>query len=164
MALSSRGFQEEEQDQQYGKIGKENHTRRINYAPGHNFSDNQKCRESSSSPRVSGHSKQSDLLSRSSSASTLRPDWEGVHHPSLNDLGSFTDLSGKFRSLTARKMLAGLSSGSIDTLIEVTIFTVSYQSPTFHLQINDAANNNNNHNNSHGKHERSMETIDLGVI
>ena len=84
---------------------------------------------------MSGGPKQSALLSRSSSSSTLRPDWEGVYHPSLSDLGSFTDLSGKFRSLTARKLIAGLSSGSIDTLIEVTRVTVSYQSTTCLLPI-----------------------------
>jgi hypothetical protein len=143
---------------QYGRIGKED-SRRTN-APRHSFSENQKCIESSCDPRLSGGPKQSALLSRSSSSSTLKPDWEGVHHPSLSDLGSFTDLSGKFRSLTARKLMAGLSSGSIDTLIEVTSVTVSYQSTTSPLQINNAANNNNNYNNNHG----NMETIDLGVI
>ena len=60
--------------------------------------------------------------SPSSSVSTLRnsnsvgtiPD-----HPSLSDLGSIADLSGKFQSLTARKLLAGESLTSIDTLVEV---------------------------------------------
>ena len=61
-------------------------------------------------------------VSPTSSASTLRnsssvgtiPD-----HPSLSDLGSIADLSGKFQSLTARKLMAGESLTSIDTLVEV---------------------------------------------
>ena len=59
-------------------------------------------------------------LSRSSSASTLREDWDGREHPDLSELGSIADLSGKFTSLTAKKLMAGISIGSIDTLIEVT--------------------------------------------
>jgi hypothetical protein len=58
-------------------------------------------------------------MSRSSSASTLKPDWGGSDHPSLADLGSIADLSAKFQSLTARKLMAGLSISSIDTLLEV---------------------------------------------
>ena len=61
-------------------------------------------------------------LSRSSSASTLREDWDGREHPDLSELGSIADLSGKFTSLTAKKLMAGISIGSIDTLIEVTAF------------------------------------------
>ena len=60
-------------------------------------------------------------LSRSSSASTLREDWDGREHPDLSELGSIADLSGKFTSLTAKKLMAGISIGSIDTLIEVTV-------------------------------------------
>ena len=52
-------------------------------------------------------------LKNSSSVGTI-PD-----HPSLSDLGSIADLSGKFQSLTARKLLAGESLTSIDTLVEV---------------------------------------------
>ena len=63
-------------------------------------------------------------LSRSSSASTLREDWEGREHPDLSELGSIADLSGKFTSLTAKKLMAGISIGSIDTLIEVSFFNV----------------------------------------
>ena len=40
-------------------------------------------------------------------------------HPALSELGSIADLSSRFRSLTARKMLSGGSVTSIDTLIEV---------------------------------------------
>ena len=63
-------------------------------------------------------------VSPSSSVSTLKncqaqsvstiPD-----HPSLSDLGSIADLSSKFQSLTARKLMAGESLTSIDTLVEV---------------------------------------------
>ena len=63
-------------------------------------------------------------LSRSSSASTLREDWDGKEHPDLSELGSIADLSGKFTSLTAKKLMAGISIGSIDTLIEVSFFNV----------------------------------------
>ena len=52
-------------------------------------------------------------LKNSNSVGTI-PD-----HPSLSDLGSIADLSGKFQSLTARKLLAGESMTSIDTLVEV---------------------------------------------
>ena len=40
-------------------------------------------------------------------------------HPALSELGSIADLSSRFRSLTARKMITGGSVTSIDTLIEV---------------------------------------------
>ena len=63
-------------------------------------------------------------LSRSSSASTLREDWEVREHPDLSELGSIADLSGKFTSLTAKKLMAGISIGSIDTLIEVSFLNV----------------------------------------
>ena len=73
--------------------------------------------------------------SRSSSQSTLKPDSvvSPPDHPSLSDLGSILDLSAKFQSLTARKLIAGLSISSIDTLLEV----------------NAAADNKNNNNNGH---------------
>ena len=61
-------------------------------------------------------------LSQSSSASTLREDWSQQlrsDHPDLSELGSIADLSAKFTSLTAKKLMAGISIGSIDTLIEV---------------------------------------------
>ena len=61
-------------------------------------------------------------LSRSSSASTLREDWSQQlrsDHPDLSELGSIADLSAKFTSLTAKKLMAGISISSIDTLIEV---------------------------------------------
>ena len=61
-------------------------------------------------------------LSRSSSASTLREDWSQQlrsDHPDLSELGSIADLSAKFTSLTAKKLMAGISIGSIDSLIEV---------------------------------------------
>ena len=40
-------------------------------------------------------------------------------HPALSEMGSIADLSSRFRSLTARKLLTGGSVTSIDTLIEV---------------------------------------------
>lgn len=79
-------------------------------------------------------------LSRSSSVSTLKPQ----DHPSLSDLGSITDLSTKFQSLTARKMMAGLSTGSIDTLVEI-----------------NAAHEKHENIDSHNE---STETIDFGII
>ena len=81
-------------------------------------------------------------LSRSSSASTLKPD--APDHPSLSDLGSIADLSANFKSLTARKLMAGLSISSIDTLLEV----------------------NTAHDNHHKLSilNESTETIDFGVI
>ena len=99
---------------------------------------------------------ESSDMSRSSSVSTLKPDnhhHEPHHHhphrdslpdhPSLADMGSIADLSGKFQSLTARKLMAGLSISSIDTLLEV--------------------------NAAHDPHKLSIlnestETIDFGVI
>ena len=57
-------------------------------------------------------------------------------HPDLSELGSIADLSARFTSITAKKMMAGGGSiTSIDTLIEV----------------------NNVFN-------RSSDTIDFGVI
>ena len=101
-------------------------------------------------------------LSRTSSVSTLKmepfspmspqgrpgqhPDHHpGLHpdHPSLADMGSIADLSGKFQSLTARKLMAGLSISSIDTLLEV-----------------NAANDGN----KLSILNESTETIDFGVI
>ena len=79
-----------------------------------------------------------------SSASTLKPDWGGSDHPSLADLGSIADLSAKFQSLTARKLMAGLSISSIDTLLEV--------------------NNNERDNGKLSILNESTETIDFGVI
>ena len=93
----------------------------------------------------------SDMGSRSSSVSTLKPDYhphgggQGDHlpdHPSLADMGSIADLSGKFQSLTARKLMAGLSISSIDTLLEV----------------------NTAHENKLSILNESTETIDFGVI
>ena len=97
----------------------------------------------------------SDMGSRSSSVSTLKPDHHqlrvGGHedhghllpdHPSLADMGSIADLSGKFQSLTARKLMAGLSISSIDTLLEV----------------------NTAHENKLSILNESTETIDFGVI
>jgi hypothetical protein len=81
-------------------------------------------------------------LSRSSSVSTLKPD-SVPDHPSLSDLGSIADLSANFKSLTARKLMAGLSISSIDTLLEV----------------NAAADNG-----KMDKLNESTETIDFGVI
>ena len=93
--------------------------------------------------------------SRSSSVSTLKPDHHphrvGGHedhghllpdHPSLADMGSIADLSAKFQSLTARKLMAGLSISSIDTLLEV----------------------NTAHENKLSILNESTETIDFGVI
>ena len=90
-------------------------------------------------------------LSRTSSVSTLKMepfsphDRPGLHpdHPSLADMGSIADLSGKFQSLTARKLMAGLSISSIDTLLEV-----------------NAANDGN----KLSILNESTETIDFGVI
>merc|ERR1712130_845227 len=83
-------------------------------------------------------------LSRSSSVSTLKPDYPHLpDHPSLADMGSIADLSAKFQSLTARKLMAGLSISSIDTLLEV-----------------NAANDGN----KLSILNESTETIDFGVI
>ena len=97
----------------------------------------------------------SDMGSRSSSVSTLKPDYTPhgplrvggpddllPDHPSLADMGSIADLSGKFQSLTARKLMAGLSISSIDTLLEV----------------------NTAHENKLSILNESTETIDFGVI
>ena len=66
-----------------------------------------------------------------SNVTSLCPD-----HPDLHELGSIADLSSRFTSITAKKMMAGGGSiTSIDTLIEV----------------------NNVFN-------RSSDTIDFGVI
>ena len=83
-------------------------------------------------------------LSRSSSVSTLKPDWHMPDHPSLADLGSIADLSAKFQSLTARKLMAGLSISSIDTLLEV--------------------NGDERNNGKLSILNESTETIDFGVI
>ena len=88
-------------------------------------------------------------ISRSSSVSTLKPDnqQDQAHlpdHPSLADLGSIADLSAKFQSLTARKLMAGLSISSIDTLLEV--------------------NAASDHHNKLSILNESTETIDFGVI
>ena len=83
-------------------------------------------------------------LSRSSSVSTLKPDWASPDHPSLADLGSIADLSAKFQSLTARKLMAGLSISSIDTLLEV--------------------NSDERNNGKLSILNESTETIDFGVI
>lgn len=82
-------------------------------------------------------------MSRSSSVSTLKPDY-APDHPSLSDLGSIADLSAKFQSLTARKLMAGLSISSIDTLLEVNAAHDS--NPKLSI-LNE-----------------STETIDFGVI
>ncbi len=109
-------------------------------------------------------------ISRSSSQSTLKPDYQpsGLmppDHPSLSDLGSIADLSAKFQSLTARKLMAGLSISSIDTLLEVNIDAES--------KGDGGCNVNNGHNNFGGgngmrdkleKLDESTETIDFGVI
>jgi hypothetical protein len=99
--------------------------------------------------------------SRSSSQSTLKPDGSIAppDHPSLSDLGSILDLSAKFQSLTARKLIAGLSISSIDTLLEVNTAAAA-----------DADSKNNNNSNSNNGHrcnqllDESTETIDFGVI
>ena len=88
-------------------------------------------------------------ISRSSSVSTLKPDSQSDQanlpdHPSLADLGSIADLSAKFQSLTARKLMAGLSISSIDTLLEV--------------------NAASEHHNKLSILNESTETIDFGVI
>merc|ERR1719319_2242839 len=83
-------------------------------------------------------------LSRSSSVSTLKPDWGTADPPSLADLGSIADLSSKFQSLTARKLMAGLSISSIDTLLEV--------------------NSDERNNGKLSILNESTETIDFGVI
>ena len=88
-------------------------------------------------------------MSRSSSVSTLKPDNQPDQpnlpdHPSLADLGSIADLSAKFQSLTARKLMAGLSISSIDTLLEV--------------------NAASEHHNKLSILNESTETIDFGVI
>jgi len=84
-------------------------------------------------------------LSPSSSVSTLKPD-SAPDHPTLSDLGSITDLSTKFQSLTARKMMAGLSTGSIDTLVEINAAHDKHKHPMI------------------DSHNESTETIDFGII
>ena len=83
-------------------------------------------------------------ISRSSSQSTIKPGsgQESVapSYPSLTDL-SLHEVSNNFKSLTAQKLMAGLSFNSIDTLLEV----------------NAAAEARNQMN-------ESTETVDFGVI
>eukprot|EP00095_Tigriopus_kingsejongensis_P006000 maker-scaffold505_size153196-snap-gene-0.19 protein:Tk06000 transcript:maker-scaffold505_size153196-snap-gene-0.19-mRNA-1 annotation:"AGAP006598-PA" len=83
-------------------------------------------------------------LSRTSSQSTLKnigiQDSVAPSYPSLNDL-SLNDIDTNFKSLTAQKLMAGLSFNSIDTLIEVNA-------------VADARVNLN----------ESTETVDFGVI
>ena len=83
-------------------------------------------------------------ISRSSSQSTIKPGsgQESVaqSYPSLSDL-SLHEVSNNFKSLTAQKLMAGLSFNSIDTLLEV----------------NAAAEARNQMN-------ESTETVDFGVI
>ena len=85
-----------------------------------------------------------DVLLRSASQSQLKnQDTEGSSvapsYPSLSDL-SIADLSS-FKSLTAQKLMAGLSFNSIDTLLEV----------------NAAAE-------ARSKLNESTETVDFGII
>lgn len=63
--------------------------------------------------------------------------------PSIGDLPSLSELSGNatFKSLTAQKLMSGISFNSVDTLLEVNL----------------AAEARN-------KHNESTETIDFGVI
>jgi hypothetical protein len=101
--------------------------------------------------------------SRSSSQSTLKPDGSIAppDHPSLSDLGSILDLSAKFQSLTARKLIAGLSISSIDTLLEVNTAAAAA------AVVADNKNNNNNINGNGRRNQlldESTETIDFGVI
>ena len=151
--------------------------------------------------RQSSLSSECGRLSRSSSASTLRDNWEEHQHqdltdhrdhqdlsdhreypdlsrhldlsdhrdhPDLSDLGSIADLSAKFTSLTAKKLMAGISIGSIDTLIEVALVIKTVIFIIF--QVNAAANNNNNKIRSNHSLNRdnlfneSTETVDFGVI
>ena len=151
--------------------------------------------------RQSSLSSECGRLSRSSSASTLRDNWEEHQHqdltdhrdhqdlsdhreypdlsehldlsdhrdhPDLSDLGSIADLSAKFTSLTAKKLMAGISIGSIDTLIEVALVIKTVIFIIF--QVNAAANNNNNKMRSNHSVNRdklfneSTETVDFGVI
>ena len=142
--------------------------------------------------RQSSLSSECGRLSRSSSASTLRDNWEEHQHqdltdhrdhqdlsehldlndhrdhPDLSDLGSIADLSAKFTSLTAKKLMAGISIGSIDTLIEVALVIKTVILIIF--QVNAAANNNNNKIRSNHSVNRdnlfneSTETVDFGVI
>ena len=151
--------------------------------------------------RQSSLSSECGRLSRSSSASTLRDNWEEHQHqdltdhrdhqdlsdhreypdlsehldlsdhrdhPDLSDLGSIADLSAKFTSLTAKKLMAGISIGSIDTLIEVALVIKTVIFIIF--QVNAAANNNNNKIRSNHSVNRdnlfneSTETVDFGVI
>ena len=146
--------------------------------------------------RQSSLSSECCRLSRSSSASTLRDNWEEHQHqdltdhrdhqdlsdhreypdlsehldlsdhrdhPDLSDLGSIADLSAKFTSLTAKKLMAGISIGSIDTLIEVALVIKTVIFIIF--QVNAAANNNNNKiRSNHSVFNESTETVDFGVI
>ena len=83
-------------------------------------------------------------LSRSSSQSTIKPEsgQESVapSFPSISDL-TLNDVGTSFKSLTAQKLMAGLSFNSIDTLLEV-----------------NAAAEARNHL------DETTETIDFGVI
>lgn len=83
-------------------------------------------------------------LSRTSSQSTIKnngiKDIVAPSYPSLNNL-SINDIDTNFKSLTAQKLMAGLSFNSIDTLIEVNA-------------VADAR----------GTMNESTETVDFGVI
>ena len=96
------------------------------------------------STSTSSNDLRTDVLLRSASQSQLKnPDTEGSSvapsYPSLSDL-SIADLSS-FKSLTAQKLMAGLSFNSIDTLLEV----------------NAAAE-------ARSKLNESTETVDFGII
>ena len=68
-------------------------------------------------------------------------------HPALSEMGSIADLSSRFRSLTARKLLTGGSITSIDTLIEVN-------SAALRDSVMSSA----------GTNMGSGDTVDFGVI
>ena len=52
------------------------------------------------------------------------------HHGHFGHLGSMIDLDTRFRSLTARRLVAGLSLGSIDTLVEVSLNIYFFLEPS----------------------------------
>ncbi len=77
----------------------------------------------------------------------------------MTDLADLTDElmrpGSQFKSLTAQKLMAGLSFNSIDTLLEVNAAAEESTTTT----AGAAAQNNNNH-----IMNQSTETVDFGVI
>ena len=86
-------------------------------------------------------------ISRASSQSTIKNSSSvAPSFPSIGDLTAAPDVGSNFKSLTAQKLMAGLSFNSIDTLLEVNAAADARFDP-------------------HGiRMDESAETIDFGVI